>query len=338
MSQCEAIDVSGLYERHAGLVRSVVARFLRNPPDVEETVQDVFVQAYQQVRRFDPQRGNECAWLTTIARTRALDRLRYVATRRATGSAAAEELQDRDEWNPASQAEATEVIARVRRGWERLSPEVQEVLRLTYEEDLPQRSVADRMCLSLGVVKSRMRQGLASLRGTLNTACTDPTRSGPITTNRALTVMFAQPTTGSAGPRILSNIQVLLVDDDARTREAVGAVLRQAGARPLLQSSVEQACATLDHLWPDILIADISMPTADGYCLIEQVRQREQRTGMTLPAIAFTAMATERDRTRALLAGYRLHLSKPVHPLAIISAIARVLEPTDSESRCAGVA
>jgi CheY-like chemotaxis protein len=59
---------------------------------------------------------------------------------------------------------------------------------------------------------------------------------------------------------------------------------------------------------------------------------------MMLPAIAFTARAAESDRTRALLGGYRLHLSKPVHPLAIISAITRVLERTDSEPRHAGVA
>jgi RNA polymerase sigma factor (sigma-70 family) len=340
MNQLEATDIAKLYERHSRLVRSVVSRFLRNPPDVEETVHDVFVQACQQLSRYDPERGNEAAWLTTIARSRALDRLRSAATRRSTRYAATEEVLRRDGRDPACEAEVAEATARIRTGWQRLSPEVQEILRLTYEEDLPQRTIAEQMCLTLGVVKSRMRQGIMTLRNTLDRASeyVDPARDTPVMTERALTVMFRRSAAATAGSGVLSDTQVLVVDDHVDTRETVGMILQEAGARPLLRSSVAEACATLDHIWPDVLLADISMPIADGYCLIDQVRQRERSTGMMLPAIAFTAKAADSDRTRALLAGYRLRLSKPVQPLAIISAIMRVLEPAESEARHAGVA
>jgi CheY-like chemotaxis protein len=71
-------------------------------------------------------------------------------------------------------------------------------------------------------------------------------------------------------------------------------------------------------------VCDIGMPGEDGYMLLSRVRALAAEEGGLVPAVALTAYARSDDRRRALAAGYQVHLSKPVDPDELISAVARM--------------
>jgi CheY-like chemotaxis protein/two-component sensor histidine kinase len=130
--------------------------------------------------------------------------------------------------------------------------------------------------------------------------------------------MTMSPASPSAGE--LDGLCIVLVDDEADGREAIGRILSQSGAAIVAAGTAEEALAALQDSRPDVLISDIGMPRVDGYGLLEQART----LGHLLPAIALTAFARAEDRTRALAAGYALHLAKPVDPLLLVSSVSRL--------------
>jgi PAS domain S-box-containing protein len=137
------------------------------------------------------------------------------------------------------------------------------------------------------------------------------------------------PTAEAAGapalPRPdLSGVLVLVVDDDAGTREVAEAILQPLGAEVLLAASAQDALVSLIGRRPDVLIADIGMPGEDGYSLIRSVRSLSARSGGATPAAALTAFARAEDGWRALDAGFQLHLAKPVEPLGLAIAVAHL--------------
>jgi CheY-like chemotaxis protein len=107
--------------------------------------------------------------------------------------------------------------------------------------------------------------------------------------------------------------------DDGRRERADGVVTREALQR-------------LDESRPDVLLADIGMPGADGYALIREVRRREVQTGRRLPAAAITAYAGNQDRERALAAGFDRHVSKPITHATIIEAVRAMCSGADGTS------
>jgi CheY-like chemotaxis protein/anti-sigma regulatory factor (Ser/Thr protein kinase) len=127
---------------------------------------------------------------------------------------------------------------------------------------------------------------------------------------------------------MLAGVRILVVDDDRDMLELLCATLRQVGASVAAAASASEALEALDRVSPDILVSDIAMPDEDGYALIEKVRMRDRQ----MPAIALTAFAGMGDRTRALLAGYQIHLPKPVEPdqlLAVIAQLKGAAKPAD---------
>jgi PAS domain S-box-containing protein len=125
----------------------------------------------------------------------------------------------------------------------------------------------------------------------------------------------------------LDGIRVLIVDDDGDARLLTKRVLADCGAEPVVAEGVAQALVALDAFRPHVLISDLGMPTADGFDLIRQVRGRGY-TFQNLPAIALTAYARTEDRRKALLAGFQLHLTKPVDPAELSAAIASLVGRT----------
>ena len=82
---------------------------------------------------------------------------------------------------------------------------------------------------------------------------------------------------------------------------------------------------------PDVLLSDIGMPDVDGYELLKRVRALGAARGGRLPAIALTAFARSEDRTRALHAGFLVHVSKPIEPSELVATVASVVGRTGVE-------
>ncbi|MES1244070.1 MAG: ATP-binding protein [Acidobacteriota bacterium] len=124
-------------------------------------------------------------------------------------------------------------------------------------------------------------------------------------------------------PPELQGVKVLAVDDEADARHLLTAVLERCGAAVRTCSSAADVVATLEDFEPDVLVSDIGMPGEDGYALIRRVRAWEAEGGRKpVPAVALTAYARVEDRLQALLAGYNMHVPKPVEPAELAIVIA----------------
>jgi CheY-like chemotaxis protein len=115
---------------------------------------------------------------------------------------------------------------------------------------------------------------------------------------------------------------VLVVDDERDTLDLVKRVLTECGARVFVAESARAALDILLREKPDILISDIGMPDEDGYMLIRQVRALKAKQGGKTPAAAVSAFARPEDRTKALRAGYQMHLAKPVGGTELTAVVA----------------
>jgi len=140
---------------------------------------------------------------------------------------------------------------------------------------------------------------------------------------------FASPPSVDAPERVgkmedLSGVRVLVIDDDDDARESMATLLMTCAATVRTASSTREALEVLEEGedQQDVLVSDISMPDVDGYALLRTIRARSSGDAAIVPAIAVTAYAGPLDRQRALAAGYRLHLSKPVDQGELVAAVA----------------
>ncbi|MEH2195537.1 MAG: PAS domain S-box protein [Nostoc sp.] len=129
---------------------------------------------------------------------------------------------------------------------------------------------------------------------------------------------------------LLSDIQVLVVDDEPDIRDLVCFILQDYGVEVTAVSSAQEALQALSESIPDVLISDIGMPKTDGYMLMREVRSRSPGQGGHVPAIALTAYAGEMNQQQALAAGFQMHISKPVDPDVLVKAIVNLIEPKPS--------
>jgi CheY-like chemotaxis protein len=119
----------------------------------------------------------------------------------------------------------------------------------------------------------------------------------------------------------LDGIRVLVVDDEPDARELVAYVLETCGMHVQAAGAVSEALAKLEGFTPNVIVSDIGMPNQDGYMLIRAIRALSDPAQKDIPAIALTAFALDEDRTRALAAGFTLHMAKPVEPSLLVSAV-----------------
>jgi CheY-like chemotaxis protein/anti-sigma regulatory factor (Ser/Thr protein kinase) len=120
----------------------------------------------------------------------------------------------------------------------------------------------------------------------------------------------------------LQGLKVLVVDDEADTRELISEVLKECGSEVILSRSVAEALEALERHRPDILISDLGMPDEDGYSLISKIRSLPPERGGQIPAAALTAYARAEDRMRVLRSGFQFHLPKPVDSAELVTVVA----------------
>ncbi|WP_416669275.1 ATP-binding response regulator [Egbenema bharatensis] len=124
----------------------------------------------------------------------------------------------------------------------------------------------------------------------------------------------------------LTGVRVLVVDDEADTRDLMTLALQQAGANVFSVATAREALQVLPEVKPHVLVSDIGMPEMNGYGLIERIRTMPAEQGGIVPAIALTAYVGEFDQKQALVAGFQRHLSKPIEPEVLIQAISETLQ------------
>jgi PAS domain S-box-containing protein len=123
-------------------------------------------------------------------------------------------------------------------------------------------------------------------------------------------------------PPELHDLRLLVVEDEEDAREMLVTVLEKCGAEVAAAGSVREALEEFERSRPDVLISDIGMADEDGYQLIRMIRALPDNQGGRTPAVALTAYARPEDRMRSLLAGFQVHVTKPVDANELIAVVA----------------
>ncbi|ROR73017.1 ECF RNA polymerase sigma factor SigK [Bogoriella caseilytica] len=155
-----------LYDAASALVHGTALRVLRDPDLSADLSQEVMVEIWRDAARFDPARGSALSWIVTIARRRAVDRVRSLQSSREREARAAA-LVSRPFDEVVEAAEAAEARDRVRSCLGALTALQREAVIAAYYGGLTYREVADQVAASLAAVKTRIRDGLLQLRGCL---------------------------------------------------------------------------------------------------------------------------------------------------------------------------
>ncbi|MEH2419938.1 MAG: ATP-binding protein [Nostoc sp.] len=124
----------------------------------------------------------------------------------------------------------------------------------------------------------------------------------------------------------LEGIRLLIVDDNADTREFLAFLLEQQGAIVTIAASASEALTAIMQSKPDLLLSDLGMPEVDGYTLIRKLRAMPANLGGQIPAIALTAYAAETTQKQVFTAGFQLHIAKPADPAKLVAAIVALVK------------
>lgn len=152
-----------LYDSYRLILFGLLVRILNSREEAEDVLQEVFLQVWRRARDFDETRGKPFTWLVTLARSRAIDRLRSLGARDRVAQAsvreAAEEVSDaaRDTFRSEQRALVTSALSQ-------LPEEQKRPLVLAYFDGLTQSEIATKLGAPLGTVKTRMRAGMIKLR------------------------------------------------------------------------------------------------------------------------------------------------------------------------------
>ncbi len=145
-------------------------------------------------------------------------------------------------------------------------------------------------------------------------AGSDTTRAHPAIQNNAVLDCLPE----------LEGLRILLVDDEADSRELLNTVIGSCGARVKTANSAAEAFEIIQSEPFDVIVSDIGMPEEDGFSLIRKIRELSNEEGGNVPAIALTAYARIEDRIKALRSGFQMHVSKPVEPSELIVVVANL--------------
>ena len=195
--------------------------------------------------------------------------------------------------------------------------------------------VSARVYGGLGLGLALVRHIVELHGGTVEAASEGAARGATFTVRLPVVCLapepFAEPVRGTGGEVAaadlsLAGIAVLILDDDADTREVLGALLDMAGARVMTAASSGEALEVLETEQIDVVVADLAMPGEDGFAFISRMREQLATRRAPVPAIALTAFSEQQVRRLALSAGFRQYLAKPVDAAALFRTIREVAE------------
>jgi RNA polymerase sigma-70 factor (ECF subfamily) len=168
MATGDQLALAALYDESSQLVYSVALRLLGDVADAEEVTMDVYTQVWRNAAAYDDSRGSVAGWLITLARSRAIDRVRSRRGRLQNETALPETFDLPSQGtSPERQSEETQRRQRVIAALETLPAEQREVLRLAFFGGLTHSELAARLQQPLGTIKTRLRAGMMKLRGQL---------------------------------------------------------------------------------------------------------------------------------------------------------------------------
>jgi RNA polymerase sigma-70 factor, ECF subfamily len=158
-------SLAHLYDETSRLMYGLASRILSDPADAEEVLLDTYQQVWNSAAHFDSSRGSVLAWLATMTRNRAIDRLRQASSRRSR-----ELPWDHDQEGPSQNAVAESDIAfrqeraLIRDAVAALAPEQRQAIELAFFRGMTHAEVAETLKAPLGTIKSRIRVGIQKLR------------------------------------------------------------------------------------------------------------------------------------------------------------------------------
>lgn len=163
----DELALAQIYDRYRQILFGLLMRILNNREEAEDVLQEVLIQVWRRAADFDESRGRPFTWLVTLARSRAIDRLRNLAARERVALAgtreASAEISD-----AASDAFHSEQRGLVNLALSQLPEEQKRPLMLAYFDGMTQSEIAKRLGAPLGTIKTRMRTGLTKLREALS--------------------------------------------------------------------------------------------------------------------------------------------------------------------------
>jgi RNA polymerase sigma-70 factor (ECF subfamily) len=166
IAQNDHLALSQLYDRYAQVIYAVAFKSLGSVEESEEVVLDVFAQVWRTAKKYDPSRGSVDIWLFMMARSRILDRLRYLqrTTRNKLFTIKAEIQSEKVSVDPIEDALISERRLQVLAAIRQIPEAQQQVIDLAFYQGLTHHQIAAQTGLSLGTVKTRIRLGLNKLR------------------------------------------------------------------------------------------------------------------------------------------------------------------------------
>jgi len=164
----EADAIAELFDRYSGMLSALSMRILSDPADVEEILQETFLQVWNQAGRYDSKRSSVSTWLVLIARSRSIDRLRSRQVKLRTATAARQENPD---IHTSPKGVGTVLLKERRRRLQeemaKLPQEQRQVLEMAFYGGMTQSEIAEQAKIPLGTVKTRTLLAMKKLRQAL---------------------------------------------------------------------------------------------------------------------------------------------------------------------------
>jgi RNA polymerase sigma-70 factor (ECF subfamily) len=167
-AQGDQTALAALYDTTAAQVNGLALRILSDREAAEEVTADVYLQVWRTAGSYDPERGVPLAWILTLARSRAIDRLRSASNqRRRTEPLERADCMASVDAGPEEATAGTQRRRVVLGALARLSPEQRQAIELAFYRGLSHSEIATELEEPLGTIKTRIRLGMMRLRDTL---------------------------------------------------------------------------------------------------------------------------------------------------------------------------